>query len=194
MRLLGRRKVRCPDGTVKYVYRHVDDAFPLELTTSSTQLKANLDAAQELTAGIESSYSTTIQGMLYSISQKNESLMMSLRALYVLFQGDPCANAALFNENVVQLVKEQSRLNDVSTRLHALATLLQGNQAPSETILTKLLDIVQLVGSAPPEVNGTVTALAIEDNRVVVQKWISTGEPPPDADTVSPAENREEDR
>jgi|GEM_PF-5615206 len=125
--------------------------------------------------------------MLFAISQKDESLMMNFRAAYVVYQDDPCRQSVWHTQQVQRLIDDQTRLNDVSIRLQALAALTNGNQMPSEVFLAKLIDMVERMGTASPDVNGSVTALAIEANRSAAQQWIS-GVPPATAPPTSIAD------
>jgi hypothetical protein len=70
---------QCPDGTVRIVYKNVDDAFPLFIPGWNGNVESNLETIKGAQINIKAEYAAKIQGVLYSLDELNQSLMISIR-------------------------------------------------------------------------------------------------------------------
>ncbi len=61
------REVKCPDGSIKTVYKDVNDAFPLFIQGYDGNLAAKINTESIGGAHIDGSYSTRIDGLLYAL-------------------------------------------------------------------------------------------------------------------------------
>src|SRR5947208_17126263 len=98
------RKHYCPDGSVKLVYRNVDDAFPFYVPGWEGKLDAKLKGAP---ARLRAEYATKIQGLLYGLDELNQGVMFDFRAAYVTYMNDPCQHAGFFERQVEKIIHEQ---------------------------------------------------------------------------------------
>lgn len=89
--------IKCPDGTTRIIYKNVDKAFPLCIPGWQGKMGATIEAVKGEPANLNAEYQTQIQGLLYSLDELNQSLMMTFRAAYVSYQSNPCQNTASFN-------------------------------------------------------------------------------------------------
>jgi hypothetical protein len=88
-------RVRCPDRTVKTIYRNIDDAFPLYIPGWKGDVRADIKAMEQATANVAAAYETKIQGLLYSLDDRNQSLM-TFRTVYLAYIADPCSQTGFF--------------------------------------------------------------------------------------------------
>jgi len=141
-------KVRCPDGTVKTVYRQIEDAFPLYIPGWEGKININLAALQNLPADLGAEYATKIQGLLYSLDDLNQSLMMSFLGAYMVYKSDPCKKAEFFEKQVEELIKEQHRLRTLKMQIQGLISLAEVHRNASDQFIQAFKEIVNQLGGA----------------------------------------------
>jgi hypothetical protein len=119
------RRVKCPDGTDRYVLRDIDRVFPLFAPDWARQAKAAAAALNGLTASVEASVKTHVQGLFFQLDEANRSLHLKLRMAYITFATNPCSLDAKWLDNRTrELMDEESafrRLMIEIQRLQALA-------------------------------------------------------------------------
>lgn len=161
-------KHTCTDGTVRFIHKNVDKAFPLALKEQQKKFNADLEAQQQINLSLNSDYTEKIQGLLFSISEQNQSLMMTLRSAYIGFQTNPCAGDGFFQRQVARVNEEQHRLMELKTQITGLIAIAKEFPNNSEKVLSLYLDIVGKIGG-----KGIADAAIaeIEANRNIAQKW-----------------------
>jgi hypothetical protein len=166
---LRRRKIRCPDGTVKWVYHRVDDAFPLFIPGWSGNLDAQLKVLADMPAQAKAAYETKIQGVLFGLDARNQSLMMQFRGAYIAYSNDPCPGSAFFLRQVEKLLDEQRELAMLLMKTQALLELAKEGPANHDQVMVVFRDLVGRIG-------GPAVAEAAEnevaDARSDAKKWI----------------------
>ena len=93
-------KHKCPDETIKIVYKNIDDAFPLFIPGWEGKVKNNVKAIESISVSMDADYATKIQGLLYDLNEFNQSLVMNFRTIYAYFQSDPCSNNNFFQRQI----------------------------------------------------------------------------------------------
>ena len=161
-------KHKCPDGSIKIVYKNIDDAFPLFLPGWEGKISGNVKGLENVNIGAKSGYATKIQGLLYNLDELNESLMMQFRGAYVTYQTDPCKNEDFLHRQIQNILDEQTRLKTLKIKIEALVSLaeLNKNNNPVE-IISIFKGIVNEIGG-----NGIadVAEIEINETRQIAQK------------------------
>jgi hypothetical protein len=167
-------KHRCPDGTVKTLHRNLDDAFPLYVPGIQTKMSADLGALAG-TPGltVAGDYQNQLQGVLYSLSDRNESLMMSFRAVYAMYQTDPCTNQASFDRQVEAIIDGVQRLTELQFKVRSIILLIQAG-TPDARELTTLFHNVVMQASGPIVVRAATSEM--ERARGDAHRWIDPTE------------------
>jgi len=166
-------RVKCPDGTIRDVYKNVDDAFPLFIQGFQADVTAELKAIDGLSAKAKAAYATKLQGLLYGLDEHNHSLMMNFRAVYVVFQSDPCGSIEFLRRSIEKLCEDQKRLSDLRTKVRALIELAKNQKAESGEVFALFRVVVD--GFSGPIV-GEAAALEIAESRAIAKIWIEGGE------------------
>jgi hypothetical protein len=113
------RRHRCPDGD-KIVYKSVDDAFPLFIPEWKGQIDSSIEALKKVSARIRTEYATMVRGLLYSVDDLNQDLMLRFRAVYVVYQHDPCNQAGFLQRQIEKMLNEQHGLRMLRVQIQAL--------------------------------------------------------------------------
>ena len=116
-------KHRCPDGSVKTVYRNVDDAFPFFLPGWKAKIEGNVKVPVTAQGGLKGEYEKKIQGLLFGLDDLNQGLMMTFRGAYVAFQTDPCSGYDFLMRAVSDVLREQQRLLKIRLQIDGLISL-----------------------------------------------------------------------
>ena len=118
-------KIKCPDGTTKMVYKNVDDALPVYVKGYEKEFKANAKGLEEIEGEIANSSKSKIDGMLYSLDYFNNSLQMEFRAIYLVYETDPCSNGELFSQKIYELIEKYSALNSLKLKIYGLVEAIK---------------------------------------------------------------------
>lgn len=132
---------------MKIVHRNLDDAFPLFVPGMSAKIGA--DAGGVLgTNGtkLDAEYTSRIQGLLFALSERNESLVISFRAVFARYQTDPCANQATFDRQVERIVEGVQRLAELQVKVRGLALLAQSPTADQHELAATFKGLVAQLG------------------------------------------------
>jgi hypothetical protein len=160
---------RCPGGTVKIVYRNVDDAFPFYIKGWEGQLDAKMQGAP---ARVSAKYKSQVEGLLYGLDELNRGVIFDFRAAYIAYTGDPCGNGEFFQRQVDKIIHEQQRLRRLKVQIQGLISLAETHPNNPEKVFPAFQQIAdQLGGLAPP----AATTLEIAEVRKIMEKWIGGG-------------------
>jgi hypothetical protein len=140
-------KVRCPDGSIKTVYKNVDDAFPLHIPGWKANLVAAGKVLDKASADMKAEYSTAIHGLLFALDNLNQGLMMTFRGAYVVYQNDPYKHSDFFEREVSKLLDEQRRLRTLKIQIDGLIELAKLQPKQSEEFARALASVVERMGS-----------------------------------------------
>jgi hypothetical protein len=159
-------RVRCPDGTVRHVHRDLDAAFPLALKGATIRAGAGAEVLGTATTELSAEYRARLEGILFGLSERNESLMMSFRGVYVAYQADPCANGARLMRQVEKIVSEVQDLARLQASARALAQFTDGPTADQARAAEMFHELIKELGQrAPASTAQTEIEAAHEDVR-----------------------------
>ena len=167
-------RVRCPDGSLKTVYRNLDDAFPLFIPGWQGDLSATASGSaksmgvEKIKTEIKGKYATKIQGLLFALDDLTQTIMINFRSIYVAFATDPCTNGAFFQRQVEKLVAEQQRISRLRIQVRALIELAKNQPTATVEILTMFKEVSGGIGG-----NVVLQAAEIEivEARELADKW-----------------------
>ena len=162
---------KCPDGSVKVVFKNVDDAFPLFIPGWKGEVAADVKTSEIAIAQLKAEYTSSIHGLFVSISEFNESLMLMFRGAYLAYTTDPCTDNGTFQRQVDQMLNDQRVLQMVRVEFRALMQFAAAKQPNHEKIMEAFQNIVQQLRIGPAV---AVAATAeISDNRERMNKLIA---------------------
>lgn len=157
-------QVRCPDGTIKTVYKNIDDVLPLYIPGWVGKLKTELPDAN-----ITAEYATKIHGLLYYIDEHNKNIFISFRIAYLGYKNDPCNNNAYFNRQIEKIIDEQNKIVTFNSRiklLMQLAVMYQNNPEKFNPLYEQIAE--QLIGVNIPE----AATSEIAETRTLARDWV----------------------
>lgn len=127
------RTIKCPDGTTRYVYRRVDDAFPYYFENRKTNLSSIFEAAGHGKVDLGATIESTIANILFKIDEKNSSVQQHLRAAYVTYTSNPCAGDSFLKDAVSSIRNTESDLRTFDLAVKRLDGLLSALNVSPET-------------------------------------------------------------
>jgi hypothetical protein len=139
-------RVKCPDGSHKWVHRNVDDAFPLYIKGYQGDVNAELTGLSEVSASAGATYATKIQGLLFGLDELNQGLMIHFRGVYLVYMSDPCGNAPFLQREVQKLLGEQQRLVRLRIQIRALIELARNHPEDTNSIVDHFQKIAGSMG------------------------------------------------
>ncbi|WP_162799854.1 hypothetical protein [Pedobacter jeongneungensis] len=163
------RKHRCLDGSVKLIFNNIDDAFPLALKDTNIKIEAEGAVQEAATANLKAEHQSKIQSLLFSITDQNQSLMMTFRSAYIGYTTDPCGDGGFFTRQIESITQRQYRLMELRTQITGLISLAEMFPDNSQQITNTYFEIMnQLGGKGIAE----MAKVEIKENRENAQEWI----------------------
>jgi hypothetical protein len=159
--------VKCPDGTIRIVYKDADKAIPLSFRNTDSKAKVDVEGL----GGATAARTSKIQSVLISLSEKNESLVLNYRVAYLAYMSNPCQGYDRYQELVGNLALEQGQLTKAQMLVSTLTELATRGTDGTEKFAETFSQIVDLIGldryTAPP-----ASKMAIAESRAVAREWI----------------------
>ena len=137
--------IRCPDGTIKFVYKDVEDAFPL--LTKEFGVSASLQTDPVGTTGLGAQYRSKVNALFDGLNSQTNDLFAHLRAVYVVYKTDPCNKGDYLASRIteitdsfqqfrmqqlnVEILKDRARHLDVSGELATVYAKLENALVPA---------------------------------------------------------------
>jgi hypothetical protein len=165
-------RVRCNDGSIKRVYKNIDNAFPLYIGGWKGDFESEVKALEKVDAKVKGGYESKIQGLLYSLDERNRSLMMSFRSIYITYGSDPCKHSAFFERQMGKLLEEQRQLSLIKIRIQGLIDLVKINPKINPKISELFGDLVQELGGKSV---AEASAMEINDSMELMKRWSGRG-------------------
>jgi hypothetical protein len=127
--------VKCPDGTVAYVYKNIDHVFPLIFKDTKSAGSAAIDGLNKVKGKLDGKYESQIKQILFRVDEKNGSLQAHLRAAYVLYAAAPCIKLNYLEAAIKEVRSDESALRKAEFLIKQLVALLKDPQSNSVTAL-----------------------------------------------------------
>jgi hypothetical protein len=131
---------------VRIVYKNVDEAFPLYIPGFEGKAAGSIDVIKGAKAHLNADYKTKIQGLLYSLDELNQSLMITFRAMYVSYQSNPCQHSASLERQVDQMIREHGRLTSLRIKIRGLISLAEAHPNNHKQLVSVFQSIVDQLG------------------------------------------------
>lgn len=174
------QKVRhyvCPDGSVRAVYRDLDDALPLYLSDHKEKTAAAFKAVREIEAKLEAQYEEKIKSLLFKLSAYNVSNQQHLRAAYLVYSAAPCDSLEHFIRAVREVREFEARLIQAEFLMQQILAILakpaavkalQGDGDGPDQLGIMLANVLDILGR-PSYVGKMVEE--IRQVEVVTEEW-----------------------
>jgi hypothetical protein len=164
-----RHQVRCPDGSTKIIYKNIDQAFPLYIPGWKGDLKADIKALEQASANVGAAYESKIQGLLFSLDERNQSLMINFRTVYITFVSDPCNRSAFLERQIEKIIDEQNHLSRLKMQIYSLIELAKNHPKKSNEIFALFQQIVSQLGGQSVSVGAVIE---ITESVSLTKEWI----------------------
>ena len=141
------KSVKCPDGSTKYVYKHVDHAFPILIKNYEASISAKQDSALINGARISGELKKRTTTLLADLDRNNNDLIFAFRSAYLGYQTDPCKNNDYFLWQMNMITIENQRLKRLSLNIRAFVDLANNRRLSNPDSLAaeleKLEDLIR---------------------------------------------------
>ncbi|MEP0365695.1 MAG: hypothetical protein ABJN36_09435 [Cyclobacteriaceae bacterium] len=151
MRFFKRFKRKCPDGTIHWIYRSIDDAFPLIVADKENSLNSKVNVDSIAAAEIGSKHISKIKGLLFGLDSANQNIMIEFRAVYSVYQAEPCGNAKFFSDKISEIIDDHKLLRQLKTKIEGLVNILNTNNISEEGFLAAYVNIINDYGKYLPQ-------------------------------------------
>jgi hypothetical protein len=121
---LTMRKVKCPDGSVKTIYRKPRKAFPLALTELSGKAEAAIGGLQAVSGKVTGEYAKEYRALLMHLDETNGSMQAELAAVYTAFSSDPCHDPGYFHRKVDEILDNRDSFQHLVLRAKLIAKMI----------------------------------------------------------------------
>lgn len=150
MNWIKRFKRKCPDGTIHWVYRNINDAFPLIVVDKDTSFnsKVNVEGVGQTELGTK--YVSKIKGLLFELDSANQNIMIEFRAVYSVYQGEPCGNAKFYSTKISEIIEDHKNLRQLKTKIEGLVSILSTNNISESGFVNAFLNITNSFGKYVP--------------------------------------------
>lgn len=166
------RKVKCPDGTTRFVYEDLDDACPLYIPSYKADVASDLKATSEINGNVSVKYAREIDNVLYGLNEQNQSLMMSFRTVYLTYKSNPCGNDEFFHRGIEGLLDDQKKISLLKVKVNALITLARAPNTDEVRLNMIFAEIASLLGGSSVASTATV---AINEARDIALTLLNEG-------------------
>ena len=179
MNLFKQFKRRCPDGTIHRVYRNIDDAFPLIVADVDTSVNGGVDVDGMAQTALGAKYETRIKGLLFELDSANQNIMIEFRAVYSVYQGEPCGNAKFYSSKIAEIIEDHKNLRQLKTKIEGLVSILGSSGASETGFIDAYLEIIDSYGKY---VSRQAAPVGIHEMTEESQDWQKTVEGGSDED------------
>jgi hypothetical protein len=161
-------RFKCQDGSIKIIYKNVNDAFPLFIPGWKSGLSSSIKGWEKVKAKVKADFATRIEGLFYSLDESNRSLMLQFRSAYILFQSDPLQNSPLFSKQVERINEKQQKYLELRIKLQSLITIAELYPNDSDKTIPIYREIANELGG---KYLSETARLEIDDNRNLAKNW-----------------------
>lgn len=166
------RDIRCPDKTTRILYKNIDDACPLFIAGFKADITADIKGAEDLSGKVAAQYERDIKGLLFSLNEQNQSLMMSFRTVYLAYSTNPCGNDNFFQREIEKLLDEQRKISALKIKIGALIQIASAVPTNNQRISSAYREIAGMLGG---DSLGYAASTEIAETRSVAQQILGKG-------------------
>lgn len=167
-----KRKIRCPDKSVVWVYKDVEDLYPIKQTEKKSKGNIDIKGLEKVSVAVGKEYAEAIKGVLFKISERNASLILLLRGAYTIFEADPCGQKVAHAERTSQILRDQAKISEIEIRLQAILALTKVESFNPKELIYAFAGLAGQLGDVAP-----VEAAILELRRTHLEsnRWIGEG-------------------
>ena len=132
------RKIKCPDGSERIIFKNPDDAFPLYIKDWSARFKATVKALTEVQGSLSSEFKRQIGGFFFELDSSNLSMQSKFSAAYKTYlASDPCKADGWLRKRIREIMEEESTLRRLEFEIKKMESL--GNQGLNEQAIEQAM-------------------------------------------------------
>lgn len=146
------QKIECPDGTIRFVLRNPDKAFPLYAKDYKSNIDSAIQVAKKLEIKLKGQYQNVISGLFAQIDESNKNVQMAIRAVYEDFITNPCKKDEMLTERISLILERENNLRNLYCGLEFVKQLVQKKSDPR--IIDKALSRLVCEKNNSHEMNG----------------------------------------
>lgn len=161
-------KIKCPDGTIRIVYKDLDDAFPLVAKDWVRTRGVTVRILEELKGSLSSHSQNLISGFLFDLDDANKSMQLEFRKVYATYQGEPCNSHEWLKQEVEEIIREERKLRRIQLIFCGIKSLIDHGADPQ--LLNELITEV-LAEFRKPEAEKEISNAFLEAGRDV-SRWM----------------------
>jgi hypothetical protein len=150
MKWFNRVKRRCPDGTSHWIYKNIDDAFPLFVSDHDSSINSNINIDGLANGELGTKHSSKIKGLLFEMDSANRNIMIEFRGVYSVYQAEPCGNAKFFSTKVSEIIEDHKNLRQLKTKIEGLVSILSASATSENGFLNAYVEIINDYGKYIP--------------------------------------------
>ena len=162
--------IKCKDGSVKILYKKVEDAFPLHIQDKETSYSSKLSIPESVEANIEGTHLSNLKALIFHIDDLNGDIMLKFRGAYVNYKSDPCNGQARYDDQTTGIIENHQRLRTGQVQIQALLAMINASGSVTQECIDKFLEIVDKMGNdIPPLIAADAAAARIEQSREIAK-------------------------
>ncbi len=128
------RKVKCLDGTSRYVAKRIADAIPLELKNRESNGNLQMRVPEATVSG-GVNLKSSIGAIVFAINERNASQVIDFQMAYSVYQNDPCGENDFLKRQVEKIRDERNFLSKLEIRANTLIEMLKNNPDNGDRII-----------------------------------------------------------
>lgn len=157
------RKFKCPDGREPIVFKNPDDAFPLIAKDWSARFNAVCNALKELQGNLGAQFEKQIEGFFVQLDQANFSMQSQFRAIYIVFQTDPCNQNDYLSKGIKKIIEIENTHRKMQIEISRIEILISQGSGSKE-LLQALTDSQKRLLKSDIEENISKEFQKVEEN------------------------------
>ena len=126
------RKIKCPDGSFRYVYRNIDDVFPLYAKDWKARFDLAIKGLQTLEGALGGELAHKLSGLFFMLNDSNASLQFQCRAAYGTYLVNPCAKDDWLFQRMNEIICLEGSGYKVLDEIHKIEKLYRDGASPEE--------------------------------------------------------------
>jgi hypothetical protein len=148
------------------VYYDVNDAYPLHLASGRADVSTQVSFPESISADVRAMYESKINGLLFMITDQNQSLMMLFRSIYITYSSNPCKHSDFLLRQSEIVMEDHRKIHQLKIKISAFVQLAQGNHTNPED-LTRIFNEIVTTGRFGDQT--LAASRAIAENRQIAQ-------------------------